>query len=447
VDPTWAWTPYEPATERPWDLSLAAHLYRRAGFGASWTELQQALARGPKATLDNLLNPSDTAKAFNASSDDYETAAARSGDASSFTAWWLRRLVGSPDPLGEKLVLFWHNHFAITASAVADLPIFQRHLQMLRGGAKGGFPTLFRTLIDDPAMFVALGGDQNRRSQPNLYFARPWLETFTVGAGASSERDVAELARFFTGWFVYGGKLRFIEREHDGGDKEILGRTGQFGRDELVEILTTHPATARNLSRKLFHWYVSETVSPSDALLEPLAMRLRQPDGIRSALELLLRSNLFFSEHALLHKIKSSVELAVGLARSFETTPPMVPIARDLVNLGQRLDEPPTVNGWTGGIDWINSITIASRLKMCRSMLDGSGDYGNRFDPAPVAERHGKPAGPAAAQYWLDVLVQNQLPSATREEILKVSAGSPNASERLRGIVAAIISQPEYQLS
>ena len=446
VDPAWAWGPYVPAADRPWNLALAAHLYRRAGFGANWTELQRALAHGPKASIDELFNPPEMAKAFNAASDAYEAAAARSGDATSLTAWWLRRLAGSPDPLREKLVLFWHNHFAIAAGAVADLPGFNRHLQWLRHGALDDFPSLFRSLLDDPAMYVALGGDRNRRSQPNLHFARPWLDVFTVGAGAGSDRDVAEVARCFTGWFVYGGRLRWIEREHDGGDKELLGRAGRFRRDDLVGILTAHPATARHLARRLFRWFVSETVLPGDALLEPLAARLRQPDGIRGGVELILRSNLFFSEHARLQKIKSPVELAVGLARSLEAIPPTGPIARDLVALGQRLDEPPTVHGWTGGVDWINSITIASRLKLCRSLLEGSGDYGKGLDPAPVAERHGKTAPPAAAQFWVDLLVPDQLASATREEILKLAAGPGLAPGRLRGIVAAILSQPEYQL-
>ena len=447
LDPGWAWAPYKPAADRPWNLTLTAHLYRRAGFGANWTELQRALARGPKAAVDTLFSPPEAARDFIAASNDYETAAARTGDAFSLTAWWLRRLVGSPDPLHENLVLFWHNHFAIAASAVADLPNFHRHLQRLHRGAMGDFAPLFRSLLDDPAMYVALVGEQNRRSQPNLPFARPWLETFTVGPGIGSERDVADLARCFTGWFVYGGKLRFIEREYDDGDKEILGRAGRFGRDDLVEILTAHPATARNLARRLFRWFVSETVAPGDAFLEPLAASLRQPNGIRAGVELILRSNLFFSDHALLQKIKSPVELAVGLARSLEAVPPTVPIARDLVNLGQRLDEPPTVHGWTGGVDWINSITIASRLKLCRSMLEGSGDYGKGLDPWAVAERHGPPAAPAAAQLCLDLLVQNQLASATRDEILGQATASKLTPERLRGIVAAIVSQPEFQLS
>ena len=410
-------------------------------------ELQRALTRGPAATLDELLDPPETTKAFNAAADDYETATAHSGDAASLTAWWLRRLAGTPAPLHERLVLFWHGHFAIGAAAVADLPVFHRHVQRLRSGALGDFAALLRSLLDDPAMYVALGGDQNRRAHPNLRFARPWLEAFTVGPGIATDRDVAELGRGLTGWFVYGNKLRFIEREHDGGDKELLGRTGQFGRDDVAGLLAAHPATARHLAQELFRAFVSETVLPGDALLEPLAARVGQRDGIRGAVELILRSNLFFSEHARLQKIKSPVELAIGLARSLETAPPTVPIARDLVNLGQRLDEPPTVHGWTGGVDWINSITIASRLKLCRTMLEGSAGHGKGLDPWALAEHHGKTTPATAAQFWLDLLVPDGLPTATRAEILQLAAGAAPVPERMRALVAAIVSQPEYQLS
>lgn len=446
VDPAWAWARYEPAPDQPWNLALAAHLYRRAGLGAGWVELDRALARGPTATLDDLLDPPDTTKAFDAAADDYETAAARSGDAASLTAWWLRRLAETPAPLQERLVLFWHGHFAIGAAAVADVPVFHRHLQRLRSGALGDFATLLRSLLDDPAMYVALGGDQNRRAQPNLRFARPWLEAFTVGPGVAADRDVTELARALTGWFVYGGKLRFIEREHDGGDKELLGHRGSFGRDDAAGVLAAHPATARHLARELFREFVSEAVVPPDALLEPLAGRVGRPGGIRDAVELVLRSNLFFSGHARLQKIKSPVELAVGLARSLEAAAPTVPIARDLVNLGQRLDEPPTVHGWTGGVDWINSITIASRLKLCRAMLEGSAGHGKGLDPWAVAERHGKSTPATAAQFWLDLLVPDPLPPATREGILRLAADATTPAERMRGVAAAIVSQPEYQL-
>ena len=106
------WAPYEPDAGRPWNLRLAGHLYRRAGFGATWGQLQQALADGPQRTVDRLLRPEADTDAFNQGFDEYDAAAARSGSADGLRAWWLRRMIHTPHPLLEKMTLFWHHHFA-----------------------------------------------------------------------------------------------------------------------------------------------------------------------------------------------------------------------------------------------------------------------------------------------------------------------------------------------
>ena len=72
TDPGWAWAPYEPDAQRPWTLALAAHLYRRAGFGAGWGQLQRALSDGPQRTVDKLLRPEADVEAFNRAYDAHE---------------------------------------------------------------------------------------------------------------------------------------------------------------------------------------------------------------------------------------------------------------------------------------------------------------------------------------------------------------------------------------
>ncbi|HWI58548.1 MAG TPA: DUF1800 family protein, partial [Bacillota bacterium] len=114
TDPAWAWAPYQPDAARPWDLRQAGHLYRRAAFGATWAQLQQALADDPQKTVDRLLHPKDEVAAFNQAYDQYEKTAANSGAAGSPQAWWLRRLIETPHPLLEQMTLFWHNHFAVS---------------------------------------------------------------------------------------------------------------------------------------------------------------------------------------------------------------------------------------------------------------------------------------------------------------------------------------------
>lgn len=447
LDPSWCWSRYEPSPAQPWNAALAAHLYRRAGFGATAGELRRAVELGPRATLDDLLRAPSGWAVYDAGQAAREAASARAGDSSAFQAWWLRRLIESPFPLLEKLTLFWHDHFAIGAAKTGDLALFQTHVRMVRACALGNVRALMASLMDDPAMYVALDGDQNRRAKPNLTFARPWLHRFSVGNGVGTDQDVEGVARAFTGWFVYGGQLRFIEREHDGGNWTILGRSGPFGRDELLHALLEHPATALNLARGLFRWFISETAMPGDELLRPLAESLMHSERMREPLELILSSNIFFSRHALGQKIKSPVDLAVGIARSLQTLPPGQALARDLGNLGQRLDEPPTVRGWPAGCDWINTITLAGRVRLSRDLVGASGGYGKGVDPWRLAAAHGAKTTGEAVKLWLEVLLQDQVSSLSVQPLLPAAAPIGTDPAAVLSALTEMVSLPEFQIN
>ncbi|MFH1265047.1 MAG: DUF1800 family protein, partial [Planctomycetota bacterium] len=98
IDPQWAWAAYQPDDQRPWNLRLAGHLFRRAAFGADWNTLQQALTDGPQRTVDRLLKPEADVEGFNQTYEEYEAAAAGSGSADGLRAWWLRRMINTPHP-------------------------------------------------------------------------------------------------------------------------------------------------------------------------------------------------------------------------------------------------------------------------------------------------------------------------------------------------------------
>ncbi len=229
ADPGRAWAPYEPDAARPWNLALAAHLYRRAAFGAGWEQLQQALADGPQRTVDKLLRPQADVEAFNRRCDESENVAAGSVD--SLRAWWLRRMMETPHPLLEKMTLFWQGYFPVNAGEVNNPRLMKEHVQLLRRHALGSFGTLLPAIARDPAMLIWLGAEVNRKAAPNDRFVRPLLETFTLGPGHFAEEDVREATRAFTGRFVLRGQLRDLPQEHDRTAKSILGR----GRD-------AHPA-------------------------------------------------------------------------------------------------------------------------------------------------------------------------------------------------------------
>ncbi len=437
-DPGWAWAVYQPDAERPWTLASAAHLYRRAGFGARWEGLQQALRDGPGRTIDKLLRPDADVDAFNRSFDENENA---TGSIEGLQAWWLRRMIESPHPLLEKMALFWHGHFAINADAVNSSPLMRAQIQLLRRNALGSFASLLASISRDPATLVGLGAGANRKAAPSEGFVRPLLETFTLGTGAFDEADVREAARAFTGWFVLRDRLRYIPREHDDTTKQILGKQGNFAGDDVVRIVLDHPATARSVARRLYRWLISETGEPSDALIAPLAESFARDYDIAGLVETMLRSNLFFAPQSYRRRVKSPVEYAVGIVTALETIVSTTQLAKDVAGLGQSLYRPPTVNGWSGGRHWINTATMIGRHNLVTALLDTDGPYGGKVDPWALAQRHGHSTLESASQFLVDLLVQGELPESVRPE----DNGDPNSA--LRGFARAVMTQPEFQLA
>jgi hypothetical protein len=443
-DPSWAWAPYRPDAQRPWSLELAAHLYRRAAFGANWGELQQALADGPELAVGKLLRPKAGAAAFNEAYDAYENAG--TGSEGGAPAWWLRRLIQTPCPVLEQMTLFWHNHFAITNARVNNPEMMCRYVHLLRRNALGRFDVLLESVLDEPAVLVCLGARANRKARPSLDFARSLMEQFTLGPGRFSEQDVQGAARALTGWFVSQGKAHFIPREHDQGAKKLLGREGDFDRKDLLRLLLEQPATAQLVVRKLHRWFVSETASLPDALVAPLAADFAKDFDAGKLVETVLRSNLFFSGYR--QKIKSPVQYAVGLVRGLEATVGTVRLAADLADLGQDLFQPPTLKGWAGGQHWINRFTLLGRARLAEELLAGSGPYGGKLDPAATASKYGQSGPEAASRFLLQLFLQGDLPEKTRQALLAGQAPGPaQGPDSLRRFGALLAALPEWHLA
>ncbi len=450
ADHGWAWAPYEPDARRPWNLAWAAHLYRRAAFGADWGQLQQALADGPQRTVDKLLRPPADVAAFNRRSDESEDAAAGSVDG--LRAWWLRRMMETPHPLSEKMTLFWHSYFAVNAAAVNNPRLMKEHVRLLRRHALDSFNSLLPAIACDPAMLVWLGADANRKAAPNDSLVRPLLETFTLGPGHFAEEDVREAARAFTGRFVLRGQLRQLPQEHDETVKHILGREGNFAAEDLMRILLEEPATARTVVRRLYRWLISETEGPGDARIAPLAESFAKDYNVARLVETMLRSNLFFSGQAYRQRIKGPLEFGLGIIKALEGMVSATQLAQDAANLGQDLCHPPTVKGWTGGRYWINAATLVGRHNLAAALLESGKPYGGKLDPSAVAQKRGYTTAEAAAAFLLDLLIQDGIEPGVREALLqsmrtRATSGDAAPGAALRCLTYAVATLPEYQLA
>ncbi|MCK4294272.1 MAG: DUF1800 domain-containing protein [Planctomycetes bacterium] len=448
-DPRWAWAAYQPDASRPWNLARAAHLHRRAAFGATWGRLQQTLSDGPQPAVGKLLRPKADTAAFNRKYDEYETSAAA---VDALRAWWLRRIIQTPHPLMEKMTLFWHSHFATNAAKVKNARLMQRNIQLLRSQALKSFRSMLEGIRRDPAMLLWLGADASRKALPNESFARTLMETFTLGPGRYTKKDVREAARAFTGWFVLRGRLRYIPREHDAGVKQILGQKGSFTGNDVVRIVLEQPATARTLVRKLYRWLICETEQPTTRLITPLAESFARDYDILKLIETMLRSNLFFSPLAYRRRIKCPVEFALGIIKGLEGVVSTTQLARDLANLGQNLYHPPTENGWTGGRHWINSATLTGRHNLALALLSSSGPYANKLNPWPLAKKHGSSTPESAMKLLLDLFLQTDLDPKVYDTLLKTARAQNGLvggsdQEIVRRSAHAIITLPEFHLA
>ncbi len=460
IDPNTAWLPYSPSPAAPWNLQRAGHLYRRAAFGATWSQLQQALADGPQKTIDALL-------AGGADQDGFARQMAQTAqslganDENQLRAWWLYRLLHTPHPLQEKLTLFWHNHFATSNAKVRNTVAMREQNELLRRHALGKFDALLQGISKDPAMLVWLDTNLNKKGNANENYARELMELFSLGIGNYTERDVREAARAFTGWEVRDGKYRLNSSQHDAGEKQFRGRSGRFGGEEVVQMCLEQDACPRFIVTKLFRFLVSETIEPTPELIEPLARQYRESGFDTGKLvAMVLRSNLFFSAAAYRSQIKSPVDFAVGIVRALDGRVGTLPLADALEGLGQRLFAPPSVKGWDGGTSWVNANMLLLRHNLALAITSTQDDrFGRRTDPAKIARQHNRQSAEELMAFFSQLFLQDDLPQATREKLVEYLRDAKGQSypvywtaddrenQRIRAACHLLLTQPEFQLN
>ena len=462
LDPTWAWTAFAPSAKSPWSAKLAAHLYRRGGFGAATAEIESAVKQGLNATLDRLFTPPSVAADATKKDSDFATDPAQfesqmstlgstmmaTGNPQSLSSYWLFRMLFTPDQLLEKTTLFWHGHFATSAAKIDNARLMLQHGDLLRKHALGKFAPFVQAISRDPAMLLWLDAATNRKIRPNENYARELMELFCLGVGHYTENDIKEVARAFTGWEVVRDEFRFNKFQHDEGSKTFLGKTGNFNGDDAVKVVLEQPAAARFIARKLVKYFIADEPEFEDAIIEPLAVQLRENGfEIRPVLRRMLSSNLFFSEHSIGRMIKSPVSLAIGMLRALEGTTNMNQVAQALQRLGQAVFYPPNVKGWDGGRTWINSSTLLNRANMVRGALDlkESSFAGGKLEG--LADKHGKTSAESVVDWLLMLLVAVDVPREVRERLIKVAGAGGDRSRAIGNTIHAISALPEFQLA
>jgi uncharacterized protein (DUF1800 family) len=289
-------------------------------------------------------------------------------------AWWMAEMLSTDSPLTERMTLFWHNHFTSSLQKVRVPQLIYRQNLLLRRHALGSFGDLLHAASKDPAMLIYLDAATSRRGAPNENFAREVMELFTLGEGRYGERDIKEAARAFTGWSLDPETLEFRYRPHlhDDGVKTILGRSGGFDGDAVLDILLAQPACAEFIAAKLWREFVAGEPAQADrAELRRIAGVLRETRyDIKSALRALFNSPRFYAPEHRAGLVKSPVELVVGTVRQLGVIyDDALPFAFAVAGLGQNLLAPPNVRGWPGGEAWITSATLLARKQFAERLL------------------------------------------------------------------------------
>ena len=316
---------------------------------------------------------------------------------------WLYRMATTTTPLREKVALFWHGIFATGYPKVIHGKALSDQTRMFRYCGMGSFRDLLVQLSKDPAMIIWLDNQDNHKEAINENYGRELLELFSMGVGNYTEQDVQECARAFTGWTLgnreymelrsqrdsdwpYGRiswHFEFQSEDHDEGEKEFLGQRGAFNGNDVVDIICQQEATANFISRHMYSYFVADEppvpewpyTPPADPAAIELLSQAYFDSGynITAMLRALFNSDFFRAESSWYRKVKSPAELVAGLIRlTGEFDRPRKEILeryQQSVFMGQYLNNPPSVEGWHQGTDWIDTGSLVERVNFASQQL------------------------------------------------------------------------------
>ena len=474
------------------DIAQMAHLMRRAGFGATREELERYAARGYEAVVEELLDPGEAPPSLE--EEDvvrrYHVGQNNLLLLDSCQAYWLCRMINTRRPLEEKMALFWHGIFATAYFKLNQPKAILNQVEMFRRHGMGSFQELLVRIARDPAMIFWLDNKDNHRHEPNENFGRELLELFSMGVGNYSEEDVFEASRAFTGWTIRNADLhaarvardsvwpfgrldwqfQYREEDHDATAKRFLGHTGSFNGEDIIELVCRQEATARFLCRHLYSFFVAdepqvpawETVPPRDPGAIRTMMDAYFDSGyeVRSVLRVMFNSDFF--KEAVFRKVKSPTELIVGTARMAggHRFPGVedAQLAAKVQYMGQSLLNPPSVEGWHTGLEWVYTGSLVDRVNFAveelsaedrpgvQAMVDRIAAAGTALSPEEVVDQ------------CLDLMGPIQVSPETRAELVgHAEAGGPlrfdpgpgyeASARRVRELLQMIVSTREYQLA
>ncbi len=463
------------------DIALMGHLMRRVGFGATREELEKRVAEGYEATVEEMLDTESATPANQWFLLRYHPAALLPGGQPPMgNVNWMYHMLNTERPLEEKMALFWHQVFATGNAKVDNYDQLLAQIAMFRHHGMGNFRTLLLEVARNPAMIFWLDNNENHKQTVNENWGRELLELFSLGVGNYTEEDVREASRAFTGWTIaakipripYGRHPWIFEykaEDHDEGEKSFLGHQGRLNGEDIVDIIVQQPASARFIARHLYNFFVAdEPQVPSWSIESP-----RDPEAIDTLAKVLTDSNyemrpvlrtLFnsdFFKEARFAKVKNPAEVVVGTCKlvgghEFPQNG-FSQLAMQPTYMGQDLLNPPSVEGWHTGQEWINSGSLMSRINFAADMVGNTSLPGVQSIISRLRAQ-GDLSPEALVDGCLDLLGPLEVEPETRQHLVQQAEeggmlkwnpenGDGAPSQRVAQMLQLIVATREYQFA
>jgi len=480
---------FVPTLENEWDSAKVRHLHNRLGFGIETSLIANALSKSPRVYVDELidaainlaptiapawapLDPADyAANGFTYGEDENDQYVEDT------QYIFIKEFIDHG--VRGRLALFWHN-LLVTRAVEYDFAGYAfRYFQALERNSLGNFKTFISEIGLDEAMLKFLNGFENTAGSPNENYARELYELFTLGEGKGyTEDDIVETARALTGYTEYtngdDSRIIFNEATFDTDDKTIFGQTGNWGYDDVIDILFEQKSTliARFICEKIYINFVSPEVDDQIHLniINPLAdIFIANNFDIAPVLRTLFKSEHFFDENARNVIIKSPIDLIIQFINTTGLDFGTYDMNKESIKnvsrvFGQNILNPPTVAGWEGDRDWINSGTITFRAAyLCKDVLYWAWeqneeqfrqfaiDISGNSNDAEVVAKDIFEALMAEVPYTLDDfengidIFKSRVPS-NYFETNTWTLGFEVAHLQVRDLLEYIVSLPDYQL-
>jgi uncharacterized protein (DUF1800 family) len=355
-----------------------------------------------------------------------------------------------------------------------------QQIQTFRETGMTDLRTVLVGLAKDPAMNYWLDNCENHSDEPNENWGRELLELFSMGVGHYTEQDIKNASRAFTGWtftqpiplYPYGhyqAHFLYDENDHDDSEKTFLGETGKFNGEDIVDIIVKQRDTAMFICRHMYNFFVADEPQVPSWELEPprnpeavetLIKAYFDNDGqIRPMLKVLFNSDFF--KEARFRKVKSPTELVAGIIKLVGTyrgpEPGLPRLANATSVMGQQLMNPPTVEGWHTGHEWIDGGTLNERINFAVNELNDVSKPGIQ-DIVSRMKESGNISPQEFVNMSLEMIGPVEVSDDTRSGLLRYARldgdlrfdteeDSQKSTERIGRMFQLIVSTREFQFA